>query len=110
MTRGKIRAKASLTPTRTRHSTRLQAKNNDEAPEIHSAHASPARDESPPWLGIEGSQYSAKVYTFCSYTFVTGLTGEISPCGFAQYKKAACGFCGFCANSLFGPNEGGEWK
>ncbi|KAJ7465555.1 hypothetical protein FB451DRAFT_1369872 [Mycena latifolia] len=31
------------------------AKNNDEAPEIHSAHASPARDESPPWLGIEGS-------------------------------------------------------
>ncbi|KAJ7495235.1 hypothetical protein FB451DRAFT_1360122 [Mycena latifolia] len=79
MTRGKRRAKASPSPTRTRRSTRLQAKNNDEAPEIHSAHASPARDESPPWLGIEG------------------LTGEISLCGFAQCKKAACGFC---ANSL----------
>ncbi|KAJ7459254.1 hypothetical protein FB451DRAFT_1372005 [Mycena latifolia] len=60
MTRGMRRAKASPSPTRPRRSTRLQAKNNDEAPEIHSAHASPARDESPPWLGIEGSRYSAK--------------------------------------------------
>jgi hypothetical protein len=45
--------------TSTRHSTRLQANNNgkqDESSDIEPAQDSATRDESPPWLGIEGSQ------------------------------------------------------
>lgn len=56
MAHGKRRAKNSPPHTRSQRSTRLQAKNNDEGPDIDSAQDSATRDESPPWLDIEGSQ------------------------------------------------------
>jgi hypothetical protein len=50
--------------TSTRHSMRLQAKNNgkqDESSDIEPAQSSATRDESPPWLGIEGSQLPSDI-------------------------------------------------
>jgi hypothetical protein len=59
MVHGKRHTKNSPPHTRTRRSTCLQANHNrkhDESSDIEPAQDSATRDESPPWLGIEGSQ------------------------------------------------------
>ncbi|KAJ6559566.1 hypothetical protein B0H19DRAFT_1260274 [Mycena capillaripes] len=59
MVGGKKHAKSSPRQTSTRRSTRLQAKNSDkhnESSDVEHTQDCTTRDESPPWLGIEGSR------------------------------------------------------